>query len=541
MRFNLPPLVRIVLLLFGLVVLFSATAGAQGTYDTAPRFGMNSIFGSVKSMGMGGVQMGTGADGAAQAINPASPGLLRKSDFQFGLMPFLNSTTNEFNGSTVTADKSGFPLGNISLALATIKDETEEGDFRGGVFTVSYNRVSYQDRKSNWEGESKLFKSPGVRSFNSILDVYLVNSNQPGYFASDLISSNPQDQLIFNDNFKNDLVMGYDAYLLDIDSATGRFDSKFPLSDLKKTGYYQQNLKQGIWNFGYSINLNNNLFLGASFGHVRSKYISEVQYGEEIVNVYPNPSDPDFFYLQGFKGVNFQIYKNLEQTMRGVNGNVGVIYKVSDQFRLSAAIQLPSLTWISEKYSPRITANYSNLEYWADRNLLLGSYDVNWFENEFSYKLRLPARYRAGFNWFAGKQGTIGLDLEYSDFSKARLTEGDGGYNFVKENTIIANSYGPSVTVKTGGELRYNELRFRAGFAYISSPLKSTAPDKANVNDDTFYYTAGMGARLEGWYWDVALVLGYSKTSYNFTPQIPEPVNSKISSSQLRIGFGFYL
>jgi hypothetical protein len=332
--------------------------------------------------------------------------------------------------------------------------------------------------------------------------------------------------------------MAYDAYILD--SSQNNFVSAFPRSDLRKSGYYDQALYQRNWNFGYSVNFKERLFFGFSIGHFRSNYSSEVQYGEEIQNVYVDPANPNYNYLQQFKGVNFQIYKNLSQKNRGINGNLGLIYKVSDAFRVSGAIQLPTLTWISEKYSPRITANYNGLPYWGG-GTTLGQYDVTWFENDYSYKLRLPAKYRLGLNWIAGKTGMLGADLEYTDFSGARLTEGDGGYNFINENKVIKDSYVPTLNLKLGGEIRYQDLRFRLGFAYMPSPLKSGVYYKNNIPGDAMYYTGGIGGRNETWFWDIALVVGKWDTKYNFVPGLDEDIRSKVTNTQLRLGIGFIL
>jgi hypothetical protein len=182
---------------------------AQGFYDTAPRFGQNSIFGSTKSMGMGGVQMGVGGEGAALGVNPAAPGLLRKSEVQLSLMPYLNTTNSTFRDGTVSADKSGMPLGSFSLSLTSLKTEDEENPIRAGVFTVSYNRVSVFHRKTVWEGETPLYQNNSSQpTNNSIIDLYLAGANKPGTYPSQTILEDANgDPIVFSDNFKNDLVL----------------------------------------------------------------------------------------------------------------------------------------------------------------------------------------------------------------------------------------------------------------------------------------------------------------------------------------------
>jgi hypothetical protein len=529
------------LILLGFLITFALSEKmlAQGFFDNVHRFGQNSLFGSVKSMGMGGVQMGIGADGTAQYTNPATPGMFRRSDIQFSLMPIFNNTENTFNGGMVTANMNRAPIGSFSVSFANPKDDIVPGSFRGGVFTVSYNRLAIFDRKSNWEGDAPLYNSKGERTDNSIIDFYLNNSNKPGYYFNDIISADPNNQPIFGESFKNDLVFGYNAYLLDRDSLNNglvQFNSILPRGDLIKSGYWRQKLNQGIWNFGYAANFNDNLYLGASFSVMTGSMDAEVQYGETIKSIDPN--DPNLVESQKLVGVNFQIFRNLTQSYRAYSGNVGLVYKISDALRISSSVQLPSISNVSERFTPRVVSNFNGFNYPGVGPV--GQSNVTWFENEFRYKLFMPARYRIGFNYVHGKSGMMGLDLEYTDLSKARLSEGDGNYNFKEENAIIQNNFRPTINIRLGGELRFEDLRVRAGFAYLPGALSSDAIYRNNANTDAYYLTGGLGGRYEVWYWDAALVYGFWKSRYNFNPSVMEDVNSNITTTQFRIGVGFY-
>lgn len=518
--------------------LFCEAGRAQGYFENVPRFGQHSLFGSVKAMGMGGVQSGIGADGSAQFVNPAAPGMFRRSDIQFSLMPVLNNTQNDFSGSEVRAGMNRMPIGSFSISLANPKDEIIPGSFRGGVFTLSYNRLALFDRKSNWEGDSPLYVK-GVRTDNSIIDYYLNNANKPGYFFNDIISPPNQDQPVFQESFKNDLVMAYDAFLLDRDSlnnGTVQFNSILPRGDLSKSGYWQQKLTQGAWNLGYAANFNDNLYVGASFSYQTGSMEAEVQYGETIQNI--DPADPNLVASRRLVGVNYQIYRNLNQSFRSVSGNIGIIYKASDAFRISGSVQLPTLSWLNEKFSPRVVSDFKGFNYPGFGSL--GRSDVVWFENEYNFKMQLPARFSFGLTYIEGKMGMVGLELEYTDLSRARLSEGDGNYNFREENSIVPKNYRPILSVKAGGELRFEDFRFRAGYAYLPGALASGAVFRNNVHGDAHYFTGGIGGRYEVWYWDAALVYGMWKTSYNFLPAVMSDVNSTVTTTQLRMGVGFY-
>lgn len=519
------------------------SAGGQGYYENAIRYGQNAPFGSAKAMGMGGVQMAVGGDASAMATNPAAPGLLRKSEMQISLMPALTATSNDFINATVDAAKFRAPIGSFTLAVNNLKDEIEAGTFRGGTFTLSYNRTAVFDRKTNWEGVHKLSNTPGDTNANSLIDYYLSNVNTPGLYPKDVLGVGSFGGGV------DDIVMAYRAYLLDV--SNGEFISFVPRGDVLKQGYWDQSLSQGIWNAGYSANINNRLFLGASLGYYTCDYKAEVQYGERLNNVVVNPNNQYFNYLQGFKGFNYQITKNQTQTAKAITGSLGMIYKFSDAFRWGASLQLPSYTWMNETYEARFSADFNNIPYWfnngtGDYTLTNDLTDTTSSINEFSWRMQIPAKYRLGFTYVAGKSGMVGLDLEYTDLSAARLSEGDGGYNFSTENAIIKRIYQPTLNVKVGGEIRLEDFRLRLGYAYVPTALKDNseaARYSNNIHSDAHYITGGFGGRYEGWFWDAALVMGFWNTKYRYysgqVASMPE-VQSAVQTTQLRMGIGFY-
>lgn len=509
-------------------------AFGQGYYDSALRYGQTSIFGSNRSMGMAGVQMATGADGAGGAANPASPAMMRRSDIQLSLMPSFNSSNSSFLGNEIGFTKSRTPIGSFSMALNSLKDDVEEGDFRGGTFFLSYNRTAFSDYKSSWEGTHLLSPRPGdtlnsaQSGYNSLVSYYLDNVNKPGTMPADILTSSNT----------SDLALAYDVYLLD--SINKQFISVIPFGNVRQKGSWEQKQSHGLWNIGYSINWKDKIYIGASLGIFRGETQAKVTYAETQESVVVNPSNPNYSYLQQFKGFNFEIQKNLTQTARGYNGNLGILAKVSDAFRLGASVQVPSIITITETFDNSITANYNGIPYWFNPDTNLTSFSSANPTNDFNYNLTIPAKYRLGTSYIFGKAGMVGIDLEYTDLRRTKLKSGDGGYNFLEENKIIRNNYKPTVNVKIGGEIRLEDLRVRLGYAYYPTALKSESAYSNNIPTDTHYLTGGLGGRYETWYWDMALVLGFWKTQYTYVPEVMPGVSSKISSTQLRLGVGFF-
>ncbi len=519
--------------LSGLVAGFSffylsGTVAAQGFFETAVRQSEQNLYGSPKAIGMGGCFMGTGADPSALAYNPAATGLARKSSVQFSLMPFLHNSQSVFRGSEVNSDLAGMPFGSFGLSLANRKDDGS--GYLGGVFSVSYNRTQHSSRNVNWEGYTPLFQN-GVSTKNSLVDYWMDNLNRPGSFPDDLLF-NPQP--IFSDNFLNDAVMAYDAYLLDDTPVSDNlFVRKFPQADLEKSGSFSQTMTTGNWNFGYSADFNDRFFLGLSVLYHTSAYTADVSYTERIRNAYPGSSDA----AQKYRGAEFTFEKSLEQSSRGIGANLGILYKFSDQLRLSAAIQLPTLTWMTEIYKPSISWNLKAADFPGGSNNI--GEDAP-FENEFRYKLRLPARYRAGITWIAGKSGMVEAGMEFTNPGASTLYDGDG-YNFTRDNPLISQNFGTQVNFRTGGEYRIGDYRLRGGLAYFSSALKSGAPLDLNIPGNQLSLTAGFGARFDLWYWDAAILSSYYSLKNNYLSGYDQDVQTSINNLQLHVGAGFFL
>lgn len=514
-------------------------SNAQGYFENAIRYGQSSPYGSVRSMGMGGVQMATGADATAQGTNPASSGLMRRSEFQFSLMPTFISTSTSFENGVVDASRFKAPIGSFTLALNDLKDDIQPGDFRGGTFTLSYNRMALFNQKHSWEGTSLLSPKPGDTLSNSLIDYWLSKVNKAELFPSDLLGKGSFGGAI------DDVIMAYRTYLLDV--TQNRFISKIPLGDVLKQGFWNQSLSQGIWNAGYSANFKDKIYVGASLGYITCDFSTELQYGEQWKTVVANPSDPSFGYLQRFKGFNYQITKNQSQTFKAFTGNAGILYKVDDAIRLSAAIQFPSIGWMSETYTSRFNANYNGIPYWFNsndpndpNNYNLNREDTTSLVNEYSWKMTLPAKYRFGAAYVLGKSGMFGIDLEYSDLSSVKLSEGSDNYSFSEENLVIRNQYRSTLNIRVGGELRFEDFRFRLGYAYYPSALKANSNFINNIPSDAQYLTGGVGARFEAWYWDIALVLGFWDSKFTYVPEIMKVAKTNVQFTQLRAGLGLY-
>src|SRR5690606_36368521 len=115
---------------------------AQGGYfEDALRYSQYRSTGSARIMGLGGTQTSLGGDVSNIHENPAGLGFFRRSEASFtGSYGNLESETT-FMSQVQNNSTSNFALPNISVVISNTKAPLELGDWRGGSFGISINRI----------------------------------------------------------------------------------------------------------------------------------------------------------------------------------------------------------------------------------------------------------------------------------------------------------------------------------------------------------------------------------------------------------------
>jgi hypothetical protein len=135
---------------------------------------------------------------------------------------------------------------------------------------------------------------------------------------------------------------------------------------------------------------------------------------------------------------------------------------------------------------------------------------------DFDYTLTSPFRASGGATVLVGKYGFLSGDVEYVDYSQARLsndntTEDTNGntYDFGPHNDAIQDLYRSTVNLRVGGEARYDAFRFRLGYARYGDPYQTNDFDRTRQ-----YVTGGLGLRQNNFFVDLAGVYNTDKRFY---------------------------
>ncbi|MCG2792119.1 MAG: hemin receptor [Weeksellaceae bacterium] len=185
-------------------------------------------------------------------------------------------------------------------------------------------------------------------------------------------------------------------------------------------------------NFTVGANYDNKLYFGAGF-NIHNSYLSQ----DDVAN---------FQNLSTNTVTTFdKQYTNHEEHSDGFSANIGVIAKLSNQFRVGLAVETPTWWNIDRIYN----------QYYKDDSY----YDV-YTENR---RLATPMKATLSAAFVPSKNFALNVDY-IQGFTKPKYKE--YGYAEQELNDFFSNSYKNSSEVRVGAEYRIAAFRLRGGYAY---------------------------------------------------------------------------
>ena len=459
---------------------------------------------------MGGTQWSLGGDVSNLSGNPAGLGFFRNSEASISLGYDLWSTDATYLGQNKSFSTSDFSLPNLSFVSAKNKGLLEKGAFKGGAWGFSVQRIA------NFSNEFGYYSDKLGES--SIIDFYLKDA-----------SGVPENQ-IENRGLTGLAYQTYQINPIAVDAAgkpitnPRSYDSfvlGLPFQDENVT---QEGSASQI-NFGYGANFNHKLFIGGSLGIRSLEFSSIKKYNEEFTN------EPL---------INSSLLENLYINGTGVNLNLGLIYKPIDYINLGFVLQTPTWFSLNEEYEASMSATFDDY-YFPQEDVTLG--EENAVSDVFlsNYGLRTPFKIGGGATIFLGKHGFISADVDWVDYSIARINSTD--FNEEPDNQVIQELYTSTVNFRLGGEAKIERWRFRAGYGYVGDPYLNSSLDQS-----TQLLSGGLGLKFDSFHLDFSLVNQKYNSLYrsykvldnnglNYGP-LTEIKNS-ITSGVVTVGFNF--
>lgn len=452
----------------------------------AMRYSQLTFGGTARFNSMAGSMGALGGDISTLSFNPAGIGVFRKSELSLSPSVFFQSTSSTYRDVNAIDNRLNFNFGNIGL-VATFKLRDTSSGWRSLNFGFGYNRTNnFYNRIS----------TIGNNTTGSLLDTYVYDANgqKPSTF----------------DQFSTDLA--YQAYLINpLTTDTTRFNHVITHYGEQQNKSVESKGSMGETDLSFGGNFRDVLFIGATVGIVNARYIEEYAYNET--------DEKDT--IKGFK--SFTLKQFLDSKGNGINFKIGVIVKATDWLRLGGAVHTPTRISMNDVYN---NSMYSNLEN--------KTYTVESPDGNFNYSITTPFRAMGSIAFVINKIGLLNAEYEYVNYRNARLSSTPNVFTNV--NKYIRDQYVSAGNIRVGGEVRFDPIAFRLGYALYGSPFKSGLNKEAGRSS----YTAGIGYRKNAFFMDFAFVLNKrTDYSYLYDPNFNNAVvKNNYTSSSYVLTFG---
>jgi hypothetical protein len=483
--------------------------------------------GNARSLAIGGAMGSLGGDINATFVNPAGLGNYKTGEFVFTPNFFLNSNKTDYRDTRNKNKKNNLSFGQIGIvygAANRYNPTNSQAISLAFTQTASYNnRIQYR----------------GYNNFSSGAEQWAEEVSKSGLTI---------DQITGDQQYAYGSGPALYTYLVDtMPSGNGTVVKSLPELILDNNMALLQektiSTSGGMYEFalGYAYNQKDKLLIGGSLGIPIVYYKNNTVYKERDTSSSSNNNFGYFNYTDNFK-----------TTGAGINAKLGLIYRPQEYIRLGIALHTPSYMFSlkdersttlevqAEKYrgnddtvrtisstdfGPAGASKYTMLTPW--KVIISGSYVFREIQD---------VRKQKGF---------ITADIEYvhhkgSSFYSAQENPDEGEINYFKSlNQVIRGEYKGNFNFRVGGELKFNVLMARLGFAYYSNPYK----DKA-LKASRMLLSGGLGYRHKGFFIDLTYVHSFNK-DVDFAYRLQDKSNTFASVKNQRgnivasVGFKF--
>lgn len=476
---------------FAALLSISTYSYSQGEVD-AIKYSRDELYGTARSMAMGGAFGALGGDLTGVSINPAGIGVYRSSE----VSGTLGLQQNKASVGNLDKSVLSFNLHNLGfVGYFPLRSESVPMI----NFGFSFNRQKEFDNKILAKGNPKnsllsyiADRSYGLRPDNLLLPKE--NSNLPDPFLSQPWIS----------------VLAYNSYLINPHIGS---DGKYYYTPLNEQGTPINNQintrEKGYiddYDFTIGTSINNVLNVGIS---LTVSDVNHYQYND---------------YAENFNAGHYLMNNEISLTGAGFGAKFGLIYKPVNSFRIGLAYHTPTWYSLQEYYQASIDDKLTEVV--TVPNDIRPAYQQGkTYSAQFSnsYELTTPDKWVISLAGVLGGQFIVSMDYEMTDYKKMKLGVPSGSHDqqdwYTVDNNFIKQDFRMASTVKFGMEYRFNpQLYGRLGYAWMQNPYKTEFREAGNagifnsnlihaLEGDTNYFTGGLGYRFnQSFYADMALV-----------------------------------
>lgn len=496
------------------LLLISSCIYAQVPED-AIRYSFYPQSGTARNMAVGGAMGSLGGDVNATFVNPAGLGFYKTNEFVITPGFFLNNNKASFRDTDTKNKKNSLGFGTTGWVFG----QTSRSDSRNSsafsiaiTQTASFNNEVHYKGLNNYSSFSEQFAEEFAKSGYSIDEVLDRSTSPFPYTSAPALYTYLIDTVTIN-GIKQ--VRGAPEYILDAGQALQQ-----EMTKTTKGGISEISL-------GFAHNSKDKWFVGGAIGVPLVDYTSKTVFKE---------SDTSGNTSNYFK--EFEFTDNFKTQGIGFNAKLGVIYRPKDYIRLGLAIHTPTWLFLTDT---RYTNLLTEVENPVDKFEIDSRFFTNGKAGEAKYVQSTPFKAIISGSYVfrevkdvTRQKGFISADIEYvqhrgSRFQSDNETVTDEEKVYYKAlNKVVKQNYKGNFNFRVGGELKFNIIMARLGFAYYGNPYK----DK-ELKANRMLLSGGLGYRNKGFFVDLTYVHAMTK-DVNFPYRLQDRANTYASLKQQR-------
>jgi hypothetical protein len=493
-----------------LLMLCGGKAFAQIPED-ALRYSWYPQTGSARTMAIGGAMGSLGGDITSTFTNPAGLGFYRTGEVVFTPGFYLNSNKANFRGTSLTDTKNNFSIGPMGVIFgSTVNNYSKKSGALSIAFTqaANFNNVVHYKGLNNLSSFSESFAEELAYSGVTVDELLNVNSPLP-YGAAP----------------------AYYAYLIDTVTVNGQTIVRGAPEDILDAGQalqqeYFKKTSGGIYELalGGAINTGGKWLFGGTLGIPIINYNSVTTFKEADTSSSTTNGFDAFEYTDDFttKGV-------------GVNLKLGAIYRPQEYIRIGLAVHTPSFMFLSDTRTTQLKMTEQGRPDTtiSSTTFTNGSPGKSRYTQTAPWKAILSAAYvfRETEN-VERQKGFVSADIEYVNHRGSRFGSNneeptDDEKQYYKDlGKVVKSLYKGALNFRVGGELKFNTIMGRLGFAYYGNPYKDS-----QLKANRMLLSGGLGYRNKGFFIDLTYVHNITK-DVNFPYRLADQANTYASLNQ---------
>jgi hypothetical protein len=470
--------------------------------------------GTARQQAIGGAMGSLGGDITATFVNPAGLGLYKTAEIVLSPGFRFNSYDINYRGTPNNGPTaSNFNMGASGIVLGFAGNDPSNSS----AISIAVNRTANFGSHVNYSG---------VNDYSSFSEQYAEEFANSGLSINDAINS---PQISYGTR------MALYTYLIDTVTIGGITQViGLPQKILAAGGSLMQNKVSnssgGITEIAIGIagNSHNKWMYGGTIGipivnYTRDLSLTETDLTGNSNNDFASSTYTEHYHTSG----------------AGINLKLGAIFMPATSWRIGLAVHTPTWYTLNDDFSATMSTNTE--QYTSNpQPITITSTDLDnatGSSNGIRYYVTSPWKFLISGSYLFGggesdvkkQKGFITGDIEYATTNSTRFSTSEDNpdpnyYNGL--NAAVKNLYKGAFNFRVGGELKFNTIAARAGFAYTTNPYQA-----GELKADQYFISGGVGYRNKGFFVDLTYVQGFGKDA-DFPYRLSDKANTYAALKQ---------